>query len=189
MPLSVPPLLPAEIVPSGIGLVAAIILVRTVIKSLLARRHRLWTIGVLTVVIAAAYVFWFQLPELPGFLHGLRDRFVLKVGYPTMREFAKEVSLVDAESALCRPGMGNVVSAKQKERWDDLVSRYPFLDWAYGAGAVVVRGGLVETTWGSALTGHWGFEVAPGGKVKDPEEDHCRILRVSEDILFVNYFD
>jgi len=40
-------------------------------------------------------------------------------------------------------------------------------------------------TWGSPLTGYWGFQVAPGGEVKDPEEGRGRILRVSEDIQFV----
>jgi hypothetical protein len=190
MPLCAPlVLLPAEVVPLGIGFLLVIILVLTVVRSFLARRHRAWTIGALTVVIGAAYVYWFQLPEFPGFLEGLRDRFAMRVGYPKMREFAREMAQTGPEAIIARPGKWNPPTVENQKRWADLVVRYPFLEWNHATGTVLVRGGIVELTWGSALVGHWGFQVAPGGKANDPKEDRCRILRVSDDILFINYFD
>ncbi|MCX5644212.1 MAG: hypothetical protein NTZ17_05950 [Phycisphaerae bacterium] len=189
MPVTFPPLWPAELTASAIGLLAAVVLVIAVIKSLLARRRRAWTIGALAVVIAAGSAFWFCPPELPGFLHGLRDRFVAEVGYPKMREFAKEMSQAGPEAIIGRPGMGSPPAPEQQRRWDDLVARYPFLNWTYGAGTVIVRGGIVELTWGSALTGHWGFQVAPDGVVKDIEKDRGKVLRVAADIQFIYYFD
>ena len=190
MPLWVPPLLPAEIVPAGIGLVAGIMLVITVIESLVARRDRAWTVGALAGIVAAAAVFWFCVPPRFGFLHGLRDRFVAKVGYAKMREFAQEVSQMGAEVIVTRPGKWSPATPEQQERWEDLVARYPFVNWSFGQGVVVARDGIVGMTWGSPLTGHWGFQVAPGGKVKNmSKEDRCRVLRVSEDIQFVYYAD
>jgi hypothetical protein len=188
-PLSFPPLWPAEIVPSGIGLLVAVILLITVIRSLLARRQRGWTIGALAVIIAAAWAFRLYGPQLPGFLHGLRDRFVIEVGYPRMREFAKEVSQTGKEDIIQNPSVWGRQSQEQQKRWDDLVVRYPFLGWTHGAGSVIVRDGIVELTWGSPLTGHWGFQVAPNRKVGPVEEDRGRVLTVSKDIQFVYYFD
>lgn len=185
MPLWVPPLLPAEIVPAGIGLLAGVKLVGAVVRSLSARRHRSWTIGALAVAIMAMLVFVSCASWLPGFLHGLRDRFVAEVGYAKMREFAKEVSQTGAEAIIAKPGRWSPATPEQQKRWDDLIARYPFLDWTHGAATIVVRGGLVQVTWGSALTGHWGFQVSPSGKVKDVEEDRRRVLRVSDDIQFV----
>ncbi len=181
------PFFPAA--PLGIGLVAGIILVFTLIRSFLVRRHRLWPVGGLAIVVAATLVFGHLAPRLPGFLHGLRDRFEMKVGYPKMREFAEEVSQMGPETMIARLGTWKPPTAEDQKRWDDLVARYPFLNWNHATGTVLVRGGIVELTWGSALVGHWGFRVAPGGEAKDPEEDRCRILRASEDILFINYFD
>ena len=193
-PLAVPPLLPAEVVPLGIALFAAVILVTAVIASLVVRRDRAWTIGALAIVLAATGVFVLCAPHLPGFLHGLRDRFVTKVGYPKMREFAREVSQqgfpLGPEGILQKPGIGgNPVSEERQKQWDDLAGRYPFLEWTFGAGTVIVRGGLVELNWGSPLTGHWGFQVAPKGKVGAVEEDRGRVLQVADDIQFVYYFD
>lgn len=193
MPLIVPPLLPAEIVPLGIGFVATIYLLGAVVRSLIARRDRRWTLGVLVVVVAATGAFWLGARHLPGFLHGLRDRFASRVGYDRMRQFAEEISqnhpLVQAEGILIRPERLASASAEQRQQWNDLVSRYPFLNWRPGAGSVVARGGLVTLTWGSPLVGHWGFQVAPGGEVTDLDSDEGRFLRVAKDIQFVNYFD
>ena len=177
--------LPAEIVPLGIGFLAAIILVLTVVRSFLARRHRIWTIGSLTVVIAAVYIYWFQLPEFPGYLEGLRDRFEMKVGYPKMREFAQEVSQMGPETMIARQGTWKPTRTEDQKRWDDLVARYPFLDWNDATGTVLVRDGIVQLTWGSALVGHWGFQVAPEGTVMNLEKGRGAALRVSSDIQFV----
>jgi hypothetical protein len=187
MPLIVPPLLPAQIVPVAIGLLAGVKLVIAVVQSLSAHRHRTWTIGALVVVIIATWTFVSCGSRLPGFLHGLRDRFVVKAGYAKMREFAKEVSQTGAEAIIARPGRRSPATSEQQKQWDDLVARYPFVNWTFGQGTILVRGGIVRMTWGSPLTGHWGFQVAPGGEVKDPEEGRCRILWVSEDIQFVYY--
>jgi hypothetical protein len=189
MPLIVPPLFPAQIVPVGIGLLAGIKLVNAVVRSLTARQHRVWTLGALAIVIAATGAFWLCAPHLPGFLHGLRDRFVAKVGYTGMREFAKEVCPNGKEVIIAGPGKWSPATPERQKQWDDLRSRYPFLRWTFGRGVVVARDGIVSLTWGSPLTGHWGFHLSPAGRVEDPEERRRRILRVSEDILFVYYSD
>lgn len=186
MPLAVPPFLPAEIVPFAIGLLAGGVLVLAVITSFIVRRHRLWTAAALAVAVIITWAFVSYGSRFPGFLEGLRDRFVTRVGYPKMRDFAKEFSLVDTEAIIRGPGRGNSIS---EERWTNLALRYPFLDWAYGTGTILVRDGIVELTWGSALTGHWGFQVSPAGAVKDLEEDEGAMLRVAQDIQFVYYFD
>ncbi len=185
-PLGVPLVgLPAEIMPLGIGFLVVIILVLTLVRSFLARRHRAWTIGALTVVIAAAYVYWFQLPEFPGYLEGLRDRFVTKVGYPKMQEFAGEMSRAGPEAMIAGPGRWKPETVEDQKRWTDLVARYPFLDWNNATGTVLVRDGIVQLTWGSALVGHWGFQVAPEGAVRNLEKGHGAALRASGDIQFI----
>jgi len=193
VPLWVPPLLPAQVVPDVIGLVAAVFLWVVVVRSLIARRDRRWTLGVLAAVVAATGALWFSVPRWPVFLYGLRDRFVSKVGYARMRHFAEEISqnhpLVNTEGILIRPDRLKAVSPEQTEQWNDLVARYPFLAWNDGPGHVIARGGLVELTWGSPLVGHWGFQVAPGGEVTDLDPERAWFLRVAKDLQFVNYFD
>ena len=105
-----------------------------------------------------------------------------------MREFAKEMSQAGPEAIIGRPDVGSPPASQQQKRWDDLVARYPFLDWNHGTGAVIVRDGIVELTWGSALVGHWGVQVAPDGVVKDMEKDRDVVLRVAADIQFI-YID
>jgi hypothetical protein len=192
-PLDFPPLFPAEIVPAGVGLLAGIGIMATVIRSLIARQHQAWTLGSLAIIIGAGGAFWVGAPHLPGFLHGLRDRFVSEVGYDRMRTFATELSqgssLVDPDGILRKPSNREKATPEQQRQWNDLVARYPFVNWVFGYGTVIVREGIVEMTWGSPLTGHWGFRVAPAGRVKNPDEDRCRVLRGSEDIQFVYYFD
>lgn len=102
-----------------------------------------------------------------------------------MREFAKEMSQAGPEAIIRKPGVGGLPAPQQQKQWDDPAARYPFLDWNHGTGTVIVRGGIVELTWGSALTGHWGFQVAPDGVVKDVEEDRGAVLRVAPDIQFI----
>jgi len=194
-PLGFPPLfgiLPAEIVPFGIGALTGVILLTAVVASLIVRQDRAWTLGALAIVLAATGLFVVAAPHLPGFLHGLRDRFVAKVGYPKMREFAREVSQegfpLGSEGIIQQPRVWG--SEEGQKQWDELARRYPFLNWTHGAGTVVVRGGPIELTWGSPLTGHWGFQVAPNnGRVEAVEEDRGKVLKVSDDIQFVYYFD
>jgi hypothetical protein len=193
MPLIVPPLLPAQIVPFGIGLLALVFLVGTLVASLVARRDRKWTLGALAIAIVAIGVFVSCAEYLPGFLHGLRDRFVTEVGYAKMREFAREVSHDDfplvSDGLMHRPDRAGAAAPREQERWDDLVARYPFLGWNGQSGAVVVDEGRVELLWGSALTGHWGFQVSTGASLREPEEDRGTALRVADDIQFVEYYD
>jgi len=192
-PLWVPPGLPAQVAPDVIGFVASVCLLGAVGHSLAVRRRRRWTLGALAVVIAATGAFRLIAPHLPGYLHGLRDRFVSEVGYARMRHFAEEVSqnhpLVGFNGILIRPERLASASAEQRQQWNDLVSRYPFLNWNYGAGSVIARGGLVELTWGSPLVGHWGFQVAPGGEVTDLDPDEGWFLRVAQDLQFVYYYN
>ncbi len=187
-PLAFPGLWPAELTASAIGLLAVVVLVIVVIGSLLVRRRRAWTIGTLAVVIAAGAGFWFCPPSVLWFLDGLRDRFVAEVGYSKMREFAREVAQTGIEVASAGGSIAGSASPGQQKQWDDLVARYPFLGWNDGAGSVIVRDGVVQFTWGSALAGHWGFEVALGGTVRDVERDQGVALKVSDDIQFI-YID
>lgn len=194
MPLAVPPLfLPAGIVPMGAAFFAAVCLLGVVIRSLVVGRDRRWTVGVLAVVIAATGAYRLASPHLPGYLEGLRNRFVSKVGYDQMRQFAAEVSEPNAlampQGVLVGADRVDAPSSEQTDPWDDLASRYPFLDWNGGAGAIIARNGVVELTWGSPLVGHWGFQVTPGGEVTDLDPDDGWFLRVARDIQFVYYYD
>jgi hypothetical protein len=192
-PLWAPPGLPAFVVADAIRFISGVCLLGVVGHSLAVRRDRRWTIGILAVAVAATGACRLAAPHLPGFLHGLRDRFVSKVGYNQMRQFAEEISqdhpLVDAQGLMLRPDRFASASAEQIEQWTDLVSRYPFLTWNDGTGTVTARGGLVELTWGSPLVGHYGFQVAPAGEVTDLDKDQGWFLRVAKDIQFVYYYN
>jgi len=181
----------AELVYFGIALVAAIVLVVTVVASLVIGQHRQWTVGALAVVVGASAVFWFCTRAV--FLYGLRDGFRARIGYPMMRQFARELaqddSLTDANGALYPAGYHGTASPAEQKQWDELVARYPFLSWNGGSRTDVGRDGSVELTWGSALVGHWGFEVAPEGTLSVPEKDRGRVLKVADDLQFVSYYD
>ena len=49
----------------------------------------------------------------------------------------------------------------------------------------LVRDGIVQLTWGSALVGHWGCQLAPEGTVRNLEKGHGTALRVPGDIQFI----
>jgi len=189
--LIVPPLLPAQVVPLAIGLFAGIFLIAAVVASLVARRHRTWTLGTLAVAIAGIAIFVSYAEHLPGFLHGLRDCFATKVGYATMREFAREVTQEDspwiADGVVRRPDRYGPASLREQEQWDNLIECYPFLGWRRQSCAVFVGEGKAEVLWGSPLTGHWGFQVSTGTPLREPEEDRGTALRVADDIQFVSY--
>jgi len=174
----------------GVGFLAGLTLVYTAAASLMARRNRRWTAGALAIVFGATAIFWFGVNSV--FLYGLRDRFVAEVGYPAMHHFAREIiedgSLTDADGMLHPPGCHGTASPRQQKRWDKLVARYPFLAWS-GGPATVARHGSVEASWGSALTGHWGFEVLLTGTLQSPDVDRGKALRVCDDIQFVCYYD
>jgi hypothetical protein len=190
MPLIFPAvlLLPAEIAPLGVGFLAGVILLGTAVRSVIVRRQRRWTFGGLAVVSVAAGIFRLAVPHPPGFLAGLRDRFATKVGYATMREFAKEVLLTDRE-VISKQYSSSETPQEELRQWEELALRYPFLRWNFEMGTVVSRDGVVELHWGSPLAGHWGFQVVPGGTVNDLDPEDGRALRVSEDIQFVRYYD
>jgi hypothetical protein len=192
-PLTLGPF-PAQVVPFATGLLAVIYLLVTAVASLVVKQHRRWSVGMLTISIMATGLspLWDDC-RLPGFLHGLRDRFVADVGYAKMREFAREVSqdnfLLVVDGVLRRPGEYGAATPREQKRWDDSVSRYRFLGWNRQSGTIVVDEGQVELYWGSALTGHWGFQVSTGARLEAPEEDRGRMLRVADDIQFVEYYD
>ena len=174
-PLIVPPLLPAQIIPYAIWLFVVVMLFVTVVRSLKERKQLIISCTGLLITIASMWIFHASFNPLTGFLVGMKTRFVKKVGYATMREFAKEVRL-EQERYFKDPN-------SRKELWE----RYTFLNWAFGKGNFYVRDDVVEHTWGSPLTGHWGFQVSPDGTVKDIERGS--FLRVSKDIQFVYYYD
>jgi hypothetical protein len=190
-PLSVPPLLPAGVVPFGVGLCAVLALL--VILAISWRAPRRWArtvaAGTLIVVVAATVIFALYAGRLPGFLHGFRDRCVAEVGYDKMRDFAREVSqkgfALGPDGLIQHPARADYPQSPESlKQWDGLARRYPFLNWGHGGAGVIVRGGIIEVYWGGALVGHWGFQIAPAGKVRPAEEDRRRILRVADDIQF-----
>ena len=191
MPLIVWPLFPAEIVPLAIGFVTAILLIVGFIVSLMTGRNRQWTMGALAVV-GTIGVFFLCTKPTTVFLYGLRDGFRARVGYPTMRQFAREISqdnsLIDADGVLYPPSDDGTASPAQQKQWNDLVARYPFLGWN-GGSRTISRHGSVQLYWGSALTGHWGFEVTLEGTLSVSEEDRGEVLIVADDIQFVCYYD
>ena len=177
-------LLPAEIVSVAVWLLSVIMLVMSVVKSVIIRRHILLRCAALVIVLISTTAMLYLGNSM--YLYGLRDRFVEQAGYSNIREFANEVSQKQ-ELVIC----GYKLSDESKPIWDDLVSRYPFVSWNNNSGTIIARDGLVSLTWGSPLVGHWGFEVSPNGLVKDIE-DRCRILsilRISDGLQFVYYDD
>jgi hypothetical protein len=144
--------------------------------SLTKGRDRKWPLRALAVLIVTTVAFWFCYQPATIFLYGLRDRFVAQVGYPAMRQFAKEFSQSD-------------LLPMEQEQWDDLVRRHAFLRWNRMARARITRHRTVEVYWGSALVGHWGSEVVGEGTLSVPEKDECRVLKVADDIQFIYDYD
>jgi len=187
MPLTVI-LLPAEIVPVGVGFVAAVTLVAIAVKSFGDRKHEKWAVGALVGVVVATTALALFARHLPGFLHGLRDRFVAELGYAQMRDFAREVSqdksLLGPDGMIQRPWKWDSVTGDKRKRWDALASRYPFLNRTRRLSTIVVRDGVIEVNWGGALIGQWGFQISLNGAVPNPDTKHWRVLRVADDIQF-----
>ena len=165
-------LFPAEVVPLGVGFVITIVLMVSLPKS----RDRKWTLGALSVLIGTTVVFWFYYQPATIFLYGLRDRFVVQVGYPMMRQFAQEFSKSDS-------------LPMEQEQWDDLVKRYPFLHSILRTRAGITQQGSVVVEWGGSLLGHWGFEVVGKGTLSVPDKDKGRVLKVAHDIQFFYDYD
>ncbi len=182
--------LPAEVVPLALMPLTFVVLVVTIVISLVRRRLPRWGLIGLVVVIAAACGFPACARRMPRFVHGLRDRFVAEVGYDQMRAFAAELvndpSMTNSSGIMKDPRRYRDASPSERERWAQMVQRYPFLELS---GTVVARDGVVRFLRGSALAGHWGSEIAPAGVVPDPDTDHGDFLRVTEDIQFVYYYD
>jgi len=188
MPLSVGGFFPAEIVPVGVGFVAAVTLVAIVVESFGNRKHQKWAIGALAGVVIATAGFALFAKHLPGFLHGLKDRFVAELGYAQMRDFAREVSrdksLLVPDGMIRRPSKWDSVTEDEQKRWDTLAFHYPFLNRTRLLSKIIVRDGVTEVNWGGALIGQWGFQVSPDGAVPNLDAKHWRVLRVADDIQF-----
>jgi len=172
-------ILPAQVVPYGIWIFAVVKLICLMIKSIMNMRQVFTLLGVLLIVLASMWLYRTRSQTASAYLWGLKTRFENNVGYTKMREYAREY----AEEA-----------SKQQETIvrdpnfrEDLSARYPFLGWIQGTGHSYMREDIVEHTWGSPLSGHWGFQVSPNGSVRDIER--CRVLRISSDIQFVYYYD
>jgi len=182
MPLSVLAL-PAQVVPTFIWLIAVVMLGISIIRAIVTRRHIPLACGALVIALLSTWAFISFYSPCTARLYGLRDRFVQKVGYPKMREFANELAH-EQNLVLC----GYQLSDESKPMWDDLVARYPFVSWNDGSGTIMVGNGSVALTWGSPLVGHWGFEVSLDGR-SHLAEDRWKSLRVSEDIRFIDSED
>jgi hypothetical protein len=176
-------ILPAEIIPVAVWLLAVIMLVMSVVRSLVIRRYILLRCAALVIVLISTMAFIFFCDLTLFYLYGLRDRFAEQADFSDIHKFAYEVSQKQ-ELVIC----GYKLSDESKPIWDDLVSRYPFVSWNDNSGTIITRDGLVSLTWGSSLVGHWGFEVLPNGQVKDLE-NQGKILKVSNDLQFVYFED
>jgi hypothetical protein len=188
-PVIVPPGLPAQIVPYGIWLFAVAKLISLTIRALKRRRQILMPFGALVISLASMWFFFTRNQPMSGFLWGMKTRFAYVTGYEAMREFANEVAQ-KPEGIIDDPAKPDPRYNEDQRVRKALAARYPFLDWGFGGGDVCMRDDIVSLLWGSSLAGHWGFQVATDGMVKDlTEPDPGTFLRVSDDMQFVYYKD
>ena len=172
-PLVVWPLLPAQVVPCCAWFVAVGVLIGLVFASRKKKEPLVVPIVALAISLVSMFVFLKVIEPCSFFVLGLKARFANDPGYARMREYARDVQL----------NYDSIIEDPNKR--DDLLSRYPFLDCFLGAGRFGVSDGVVYHEWGSALVGHWGFEVAPEGVAGEKGREFY--LRVAPDIQF--YFD
>jgi hypothetical protein len=182
-PLVVPPLLPATIVPYTVWLFLVVLIVIFVVRSIIKKQGIFIALGALLIVLTSMWLFQNFYQSTSGFLWGLKSRFENDVGYKKMREYAHEYASEYTKSASNQHG----IYVRDPNFHKDRLPRYSFLGWNSGNRYSYMVENVVEHTWGSPLTGHWGFQVSPNGAVKDIER--CDVLRVSSDIQFVYYYD
>ncbi len=178
--------LPA-IAPYGIWLFLVVSLTCSTLGARKNARQVRMPLGALAIAVASMWLLHANYRPTSVFVRGLEFRFAQKAGYDAMRQFAKEVAESPGGVAHAHD-LGNPQERFDPKRRAEFGSRYPFLDWGFGTGILSVSKGVVSQTWGSALTGHWGFRVATGGSLGTPK-DCVDILRASDDIQFVYYED
>lgn len=185
---------PAVLFPAFIALLAFVILSIKSIIGLIRRTRRyisLLNIGIMgLMVVIIAWV------PIPGYLHGLRDRFKNEIGYEGLREFAYEFEGNEdlekltpevtgfSHKILKGPNKYGPLSSEEQSIWDEFSDKYEFLHWNRDTAVVSVYDNIVEVSWGSALIGHFGFQVAlHGAEFKNQRSG--RYLKVEDDIQFL----
>jgi len=75
------------------------------------------------------------------------------------------------------------LSNEEQRIWDEFADKYEFLHWNSGWAHVFIYKNIVTVEWGSALVGHWVFQVALHGTAFK-NQDRGRYLKVEDDIQF-----
>lgn len=187
-------LFPAVLFPAFIALLAFLILSIKSVIGLIRRTRRymsLLNIGIMgLMVVIIAWV------PIPGYLHGLRDRFKNEIGYEGLREFAYEFEGHEdlekltpevtgfSHKILKGPNKFGPLSSEEQSIWDEFSEKYEFLHWNRDTAAVSVYDNIVEVSWGSGLIGHFGFQVALHG-AEFKNQRRGRYLKVEDDIQFL----
>jgi len=187
-------LFPAVLFPAFIALLAFLILSIKSVIGLIRRTRRymsLLNIGIMGLMIVI--IAWVP---IPGYLHGLRDRFKNEIGYDGLREFAYEFEGLEelvkhfpevaelSYEVLKTPNRYGPLSNEEQKIWDDFADKFEFLRWNRGTAHVFIYDNIVEVSWGSGLIGHFGFQVAlHGAELKNQRRG--RYLKVEDDIQFL----
>ncbi len=191
-------LIPVVLFPAFFALLAFVILSIKSVIGLIRRTRRdmsLLNIGIMSLmVVIIAWV------PIPGYLHGLRDRLKNEIGYEGLREFAYEFEGHEdleklnpevtgfSHKILKGPKRFGPLSSEEKSIWDEFSDKYEFLHWNRDTAYVGIYNNIVEVSWGSALIGHFGFQVAlHGAEFKNQRPG--RYLKVEDDIQFLYLVD
>ena len=186
-PLIILPLLPAKMASYIVLLYSIIMLIFLTFRTIFKNIRQVYLPVTSLIIVIGSLSLFFQFQSLNCFLYGLNTRFKTQFGYSKMREFAKEIIQkpegIVSDSSLAEDPRHSKDQSKRQE----LAKKYPFLGWHKDHGGVYIIEDIVEMTWGSALSGHWGFQVALKGKVSPIEKGTS--LKVADDIQFVYFED
>lgn len=172
-----------------IGFVVALYLLFIWIISLVRRNQRLWTTGMLVVLLVLVGIEWI-LPPRDMITYGLRDRLARDYSLEELRRFTKDIDQTLPQSYQI-PGGSKTFNGEDLAK-TGLKEKYPFLSWikethSEGPAYVSEKGGVVNVRWGSSFLGRWGFSVAVNaGKLDLPSEPGTKALRLSDDIIVVS---
>lgn len=126
-------------------------------------------------------------------LRGLRDRITHDYTLDDLRHFAGDVDRSGIlNSGWINHGDISLLTDQQKEVFDQLRKKYPFMHWMdngrflHGP-SIMGNDSIVSFEWGGALSGHWGCSISTNGSKNDFDSDTTStILRLSDDIYLYN---
>jgi len=175
------PLAYRDVLMPFVGIIASILIAMVWFLSLIWKKHRLWTTGMII-----GFIVLIGLERLAPYprdmiAYGLRDRLTHDQSLDELRRFARELEKMP-------PSGNNKSFTKEDLANTDLRKTYPFLSWSEGASAQETDG-VAEVRWGGFI-GHWGFNVAiNGAKLDLPSSPNSKALRISNDIFVISEAD